>query len=546
MRNKLLAAALAAISFALVASAAQAAPRPLTGRLLVTFVPQPGAHAAASALMARAGARIAGPVVPKLHLVTVRPAAGETLAQAARRLRALPGVSSVQAERRYTIRYAPNDPAFKIGDPSAPTVPLEWWAQRENLPQAWDITHGHGASVAVIDTGIDADHPDLASKIDETTDNDADPNSGPATVDEVGHGTHVASLACARANDGIGLVGAGLYCRLLIFKSDFSDSSVAQSIIQATDQGADSINMSFGNDGSTAVARVVEHAIVYAYHRNVIVVAAAADQPIEEQGDPANVLQPTGTGADLTQGRGLSVTAAGYADHRATFAGYGSQISLAAYGAYGSGDPGGIFGDFPSPTVELERTDSSGSACECRTTFQGDNRYAFLEGTSMATPQVAAVAALVRNLNPDLNADYIIRLLKRTARRPAGTGWTPDLGWGILDGGHALKVASEADFRAPTSRVKAAATSVVGDVITLNFTSDDKAPTGCVPSGVRSTELWRSFNGGPYRRVLSTRHSTLRIRVTRGARYAYYTRAVDKAGNREAAPSKPDTVVRTF
>jgi subtilisin family serine protease len=543
VRQKLLVAALAATSFALVTAPAQAT-RHFTGRLLVTLDPRPGAHAAATALMARAHTRIAGPVVPRLHLVTVRPIAGESVAGAAKRLRATPGVSSVQAERRYSIRYAPSDPALTVGDPAAPAVPLEWWAAREGFPQAWDITHGHGASVAIIDTGIDASHPDLAPNIDETTDNDADANTGPATVDEIGHGTHVASIACAKSNNGIGLAGAGLYCRLLIFKSDFSDASVAQSIIQATDQGADSINMSFGNDGSTPVARVVEHAIVYAYHRNVIVVAAAADQPIEEQGDPANVLQPSGTGSQIGQGRGLSVTAATYGDHRASFAGYGSQVSLAAYGAYGSGDPPGLFGAFPQNTVELERDDADGSACNCRTTLGGDNRYAYLQGTSMASPMVAAVAAMVRHLNPDLDAAFIIRLLKRTAKRPAGTRWNPDLGWGILDAGHAVDVAHKADQRKPVSRVKAAATSVAGDTVTLNFTSSDKAPKDCVPSGVRSVELWRSLNGRKARRILSTRHSQLDVRVTRGSRYSYFTRAVDRSGNREDAPTHADTTVR--
>ncbi len=73
----------------------------------------------------------------------------------------------------------------------------------------------------------------------------------------------------------------------------------------------------------------------------------------------------------------------------------------------------------------------------------------------MAAPMVAAAAALVRHLNPDMPAAEIVRLLKQTARRPAGTGWTADLGWGILDAGAALALA--ADDRPPRRRSRRSA-----------------------------------------------------------------------------------------
>ena len=82
----------------------------------------------------------------------------------------------------------------------------------------------------------------------------------------------------------------------MVERSDLSDFSVAQSIVDATDRGADAINMSFGTDGSRPAAHGIVDAIDYAYKRGVVLVAAAADDPIEEQGDPSNVLQPTGTG----------------------------------------------------------------------------------------------------------------------------------------------------------------------------------------------------------------------------------------------------------
>ena len=102
----------------------------------------------------------------------------------------------------------------------------------------------------------------------------------------------------------------------------------------------------------------------------------------------------------------------------------------------------------------LERggTKDHPAGCGCRTSYHGDSRYAYLEGTSMAAPQVAATAALMRRMNPDLKAGDIIRLLKRTARRPAGRGWSPELGWGILDADAAVLAARSLDRSARPRR----------------------------------------------------------------------------------------------
>ncbi len=244
-----------------------------------------------------------------------------------------------------------------------------------------------------------------------------DADASAATTDSAGHGTHVASLACGAGNNGVGLAGAGLRCRMLILKSDFSDSSVAKAIVYAVDHGADAINMSFGTDPGVAPSQAVRDAVDYAFAHNVVMAAAAADTPIADQGYPADLLQPTGTGPDLAVDKGLSVTAADASDARASFAGQGSQISLAAYGAYDSSPaasgPPGIFGAFTAGPNELE-TGSIGlpphPPCTCRTTFAGDSRYAYVQGTSMATPMVSATGALIRHLNPDLTAAEIVRL----------------------------------------------------------------------------------------------------------------------------------------
>ena len=542
--------ALLLLSLGLVIAPAAHAQAPQTGRLLVTLAPgaAPGARVTAAALAAQAGARPAGFSVPQIRLITVRPRKGAGLHALAVRLRADPRVARVEVEHRARLRFDPNDPALTTPETATGTAAgtmVEWWAARSGFPLAWDVSTGQGATVAVIDTGAETSHPELADRVLGAVSFSADGSA--ATTDTVGHGTHVASLACGAGNNGVGLAGAGLRCRMLILKSDFSDSSVAKAIVYAVDHGADAINMSFGTDPGPDPSQAVRDAVDYAFAHNVVMAAAAADSPIADQGYPANLLQPTGTGPDLAAGKGLSVTAADASDARASFAGQGSQISLAAYGAYdaspAASGPPGIFGAFTAGPNELE-TGSVGlpprPPCGCRTTFASDPRYAYVQGTSMATPMVTATGALVRHLNPDLTAAEIVRLIKETARRPAGV-WTGELGWGILDAGAALTRAVTIDRRAPASRVKRLAARTAKPTITVRWTAADRAPAGVRASGIARFELWRATDDGPFKRLYSTTRTSRRVTLRRGGRYRFYSVAVDHAGNREPAPKQADT-----
>src|SRR5205807_4736005 len=107
----------------------------------------------------------------------------------------------------------PNDPAVSEQDPLAPRgTPFQWYLTREGFPAAWDLSRGAGIKVGIIDSGIDSSHPDLAGKIAAARDQD----SGPAgTSDEVGHGTHVAGLACGATNNGMGIAGTGSDCLII-------------------------------------------------------------------------------------------------------------------------------------------------------------------------------------------------------------------------------------------------------------------------------------------------------------------------------------------
>lgn len=522
----------------------------LTGRLLVTLEPGASTRAQSSAL-ATAGARRSGARVPQLDLVTVRPTVGNTLAQTAKALRRRSGVERVEVERRHQLRLQPNDPALGGPEQAAgtpPNTPVQWWAQRTNLFSAWDLTRGSDARVAIIDTGADPGHPELAGKIVGTF-RDGNPTQG--TFDRNGHGTHVASLACGAGNNATAIVGAGLDCKLLILQTDLSDGSVAASIVQAVNSGAQAINMSFGTDGSRPAPQALADAVDFAVSRNVVLVGAAADAPVEEQGDPANLLQPTGTAPDLGSDRikGLSVTASNFSDARASFAGRGSQISMAAPGFFlDNAGPPGILAAFPGNSTELEEGSGGligGSGpCGCRAAFANDNRYAYLAGTSMSAPMIAATAALMRDLNPDLGALEIVRILTERASRPAGQGWNPETGWGILNAGQAVAVAAVTDRRAPATEVRGSRRVRRARSYTLKLSGADGAGGRARPTGIARYELWRSANGGRFRRFTTTTRTRKKVRVKAGSRYRWYSIAVDKAGNREQAPGSPDLSTR--
>jgi subtilisin family serine protease len=482
--------------------------------------------------------------VPQIGLVTVRPRPGLSLAATLRALRSDPRVRRVEPEGRMTLREQPDDPALRTDDPAVPGTPLQWWAEREGFYRAWDAARGTGARVAVIDTGAEGTHPDLAGKIAEAVDLDAG-RPGAADTDSDGHGTHVASLACAASGNGVGLAGAGRDCRLIVIRSDLTDASIAAGIVRAADLGAHALNMSFGDAGDARSSAIAD-AIAYAYRKGVVMVAAAADEPVTEQGEPANLLQPTDSAARLELGAGLVVTAADSSDQRAAFAGRGSQISLAAYGALRTGSgTRGLFSAYPAATTAREQPSVGippDLGCNCRFSLDSDSRYALLAGTSMSAPQVAGLAAMLRVLNPDLSVLEVLRILKQTARRAAGTSWEPELGWGIIDAGTAVEAARGVDRRPPVSRVSGPS-RVRGRRVTVRLRGRDPAPAGLVASGVARYEVYARRNTGRLRRVARTSRTVVRLRVAPG-RYRYHSRAVDRAGNREGAPKRPDVSLR--
>ncbi|MCB4756414.1 MAG: S8 family serine peptidase [Elusimicrobia bacterium] len=235
---------------------------------------------------------------------------------------------------------------------------------------AWDTVTGSATViVAVVDSGADLDHPDLAANLMSGRDfvlNNSNPNDDCAAAS--GHGTHVAGIIGAVGNNGAGVTGVGWNVRLMPLKvADASlgclypDSAIADAIDYAVTNGADIINMSFGGDNDNAAMRTSIEAAVAA---GVVMVAAAGNESTSALRYPA-------ANAGV-----LAVAATDRTDRVAPFSNYGSYVDLAAPGV-------AIYSTIP------------------------DNTYIFMNGTSMASPMVAGVAALVLSEYPSLSASEI-------------------------------------------------------------------------------------------------------------------------------------------
>jgi subtilisin family serine protease len=477
--------------------------------------------------------------------------AGRSIADLRAQLSGDPLVTGVHPEYRAQFRYAPDDPGLYTHDPSAPGGDFaQWNVLLTGAETAWNLSRGSGAEVAVIDSGIYAGHPDLADRLSGGINECTTPPllggcEGTGVQDDEGHGTHVAGLACATTDNRYGIASVGFGCSIYAIKSDLTYTSIVNSIYAAVAHGADAINMSFGGGGQSSE---LEAALSYAWANGAVPVAAADNSPMPSPANnyPAEYIQPEGSGPSIDAGEGLVVTSASHSGLRSNFAQKTSGVSIAAHGSATdaiSGGQQGILSTWPPPTVAL---DSYGS----RTSVGGDNRFAYLVGTSMATPQVAGLVALMRSGKPSIPAPRIVKLIKLTA---SGCGhYGGGLGWGIIRSDRALAVATQRDILAPSSSVLSARVGHIAGrsrVAVLRLKRfDDRSETPCtreIPSsGLKSVAVFASANGGPYRRIAKTGKGRVRFAAKPGRRYRFFSIAKDKAGNREAPPSQPDAKLR--
>ncbi|PIP74737.1 MAG: peptidase S8 [Candidatus Levybacteria bacterium CG22_combo_CG10-13_8_21_14_all_35_11] len=261
-----------------------------------------------------------------------------------------------------------------------------------DVSTAWDTTQ-NGVKVAILDVGINENHPDLLGKVVNRQDFT---NSASGTNDVYGHGTHVAGIVAATADNSIGIAGVCPGCLLLNGKVlDDSGSGayswIANGIIWAADNGAQVINLSLGGSASSTT---LESAVNYAWSKGVVVVAAAGN---------SNNSSKTYPGAYLNV---IAVAATDNQDKRAYFSSYGSKwVDVAAPGVY-------VFSTWK------DSTSNANPQPEC---FEG-TCYKYASGTSMSTPMVAGIAGLVWTSIYNQSAFSVRARIESTADKIPGTG----------------------------------------------------------------------------------------------------------------------------
>ncbi len=331
-------------------SPAQATDEFVPGEVLVKFRPgAPGAEVAAAHRQAGGEPR---EVVPGIDVQVVKVPPGRERA-AVEAYRRNPNVLFAEVNGFYSAvqtTWTPNDPLFG----------QQWQYPKIAAPAAWGVTQGSsGVAIAILDTGIDQSHEDLAAKIQKNVN-----FTTSRTVDDrYGHGTHVAGSAAASTNNGKGVAGTcpncGLYnVKVLADNGSGAWSWVASGIVWAADNGARVINMSLGGSSGSST---VEDAVNYAWGKGVVLVAAAGN---------------SGTGSPFYPAfyqNVIAVAATDQNDSKASFSNYGTWVDIAAPGV-------SILSTAPDHPNKI---------------WGKGVKYGTLSGTSMASPHVAGAAGLV-------------------------------------------------------------------------------------------------------------------------------------------------------
>ncbi|HEY9693105.1 MAG TPA: S8 family peptidase [Oculatellaceae cyanobacterium] len=255
-----------------------------------------------------------------------------------------PFIEYVEPDYIAKATWTPNDSSFTN----------QWGLKKVSAESAWDKTKGSSSvKIAIIDTGVDLNHPDLSAKV--ITDSDYDfVNSDYEAQDDQGHGTHVAGIAAAATNNGTGIAGMCPDCSILPIKvldstGSGSFSNIASAIRYATDKGAKVINLSLGGGSSSTT---LLNAVRYAHSKGVLLACAAGNANTSKASYPAYYSEC------------VAVAATDQNDYKASFSNYGSWVDTSA------------------PGVNIDAT-------------YWNDTYAQLNGTSMATPYVAGLAGML-------------------------------------------------------------------------------------------------------------------------------------------------------
>lgn len=337
-------------------------------------------------------------------------------------LRQTPGV--LNASPAQTVKNAELT-APQVTDPS---YPKQWGLSKAEVLKAWELgATGAGITIAIIDTGVDVNHPDLKNNLVEGYNAITGKMGFSAVQDNNGHGTHVAGVAAAGLN-GEGIIGVAYQAKIMPIKAmdrsgEGTDDIVADGIIWAVDHGARIINLSFGSSEETDILR---DAIRYAQVKGALIIAAAGNKDASHTYD--SITFPA-----AEQGV-LAVTATDSGDQLASFSLTGPQAGLAAPGV-------NIFSDY----------------------WQNRSGYATADGTSMASPFVAGVAALVWGLHPELTAEQVKIDLEGSALDLGTLGRDSSYGFGRVNAYWAVRFAAHAETLPSPAKVAWAGGIILGE-----------------------------------------------------------------------------------
>jgi len=399
-------------------------------------------------------------------------------------------------------------PVYALGVPSGsdPYRANQWDVAKVRATDAWSSSTGAGVTVAVLDTGVAASHPDLAGQV--LTGKNMITGQAGNTTDSFGHGTHVAGTIAAATGNGVGVSGLAPDTKILPVKVLGDNgggmmSDVANGITWAADNGAKVINMSLGSRGQTGA---VTNAIAYARSKGAVVVAAAGNY--RSYGSPISY-----PAADPGV---IAVAATDSSDHYGSFSNAGSYVDIAAPGV-------GILSTVPS------------------------NGYSYYNGTSMAAPHVAALAALLLAKKPSLTPDQVEQAMESTAVDLGPAGKDVDYGYGRIDAVAALTTtgqAAPAPAPAPAPALQAVVTSdgssqqvLYNTKVTTTFT----VTVGGAPAAKRIVRLCTADKLAAERCKNATTKANGTVALSRKVTYPYTVRLVVPATKTSSATGESET-----
>lgn len=330
----------------------------------------------------------------------------------------LPDVEYAEVDAPVYALFTPNDPYY---------APHQWNMAQVGMEKAWDVSQGEGVVVAVVDTGIAYENygakfkiaPDLAGTAFvpgyDFVSEDTHPN------DENGHGTHVAGTIAQTTNNSLGVAGIAFKAKLMPIRvlnkyGSGNTSDVADGIRWAADNGAKVINLSLGSSSSSTT---LKNALAYAYGKGVVIVAAAGN-------DGKNMISYPAAYDNYV----IAVGATRHDKARVSYSNYGTSLDLVAPGGDLNVDQNGDgYGD-----GILQQTIKQKGRTSDPKTFA----YYFFQGTSMATPHAAGVAALLISQGTYATPSAVQSRLETTADDLGTAGKDIYYGWGLVDADEAL------------------------------------------------------------------------------------------------------------